>query len=124
MANDIDDELYPDNDDFIAVVPTTRRLNATTGIEETVPLTGLTNLKAYLATTAEAASDASAISGLVVALTEVGSTGAYQGSMTGAAKRTNLAATADGTTLYLHWQSGTVYHEVKSVIWRTKRPAA
>jgi len=128
MANDIDDEIYPDNDDKIRCVPIIDSTNTTTGADQSTPLTGLTNLKAYLAASESASSDAAALDpSLVITLTEAGSTGIYYGSMPGSAKRSAsaLAALADGTVIWRHWQAGTVYHEKKSVIWRKNgRPAA
>lgn len=124
MANNLATEVYPGNDDVIRATATLTRTNTTTGAEEIVPLTGLA-VQYYIASTAEAESPASAVNaGLVVTLAEAGATGIYYGSLTGAAKRTYLGASAEGTQFSHHIQSGTVYHETKSFIWRLKRTGA
>lgn len=124
MANNIDGELFPDNNDRIRVVAVVDTDNGTTGAEELgVPLSGLT-MKAYVSLAEDAEDDSDAINaGLVVTLTEAGTTGIYLGSLTGAAKRTHMAAVADGAPIFVHFQAGTTYHEVAATIWRTSRAA-
>jgi hypothetical protein len=57
-------------------------------------------------------------------MTEVLTTAAYQATILGSDTAANVTS-ADGTTLYVHWQSPSAgYHEFTPVIWRTKRPAA
>lgn len=123
MANNIDEELFPDNDDRVRCVAVIDSTNGTTGAEVLgTPLTGLA-MKAYVSLLEDAEDDSDAINaGLVITLTEAGSTGIYYGSMPGSAKRTHLMATAAGTTVYVHFQSGTQYHEVASTIWRHFKP--
>ena len=126
MPNAIDGELYPDNNSHTTAHPMRWQLNPTTGIEEQVPITGLTDLKAYLSLTELAASESEAVNAaLVITLTEVLTTAAYQGTFSGASKRTYLGAQPDSTKVYCHWQSVSAgYHEVAEIIWRPKRPAA
>lgn len=126
MANQIDGELYPDNNSHTTAHPMRWRLNPTTGVEEQIPITGLTDLKAYIALSDTASSEAGAVNAaLVSTMTEVLTTAAYEATFSGANKRTYLGAQADGTTVYVHWQSVSAgYHEVAAVIWRTKRPAS
>jgi hypothetical protein len=120
MADNLDDEIYPHNDDTVIVRPTIFRANASTGLDETVPLTGRVDGVAFLSTT-EDINTATALSGCTVALTEIGSTGVYQGVIEGSAKATALAATTDSTPLYRHIQFGSDYRRVASVIFRTSR---
>lgn len=126
MANAIDGELYPDNNSHTTAHPTRWQLNSTTGIEEQVPVSGLTDLKSFLSLSDVAATEAGAVNAaLVITLTEVLTTGAYQGTFSGSAKRTHLGSQVDGTKVYCHWQSVSAgYHEVAEVVWRPKRPAA
>ena len=121
MADNLDDELYPHNDDTIIVRPTIFRANAATGMDETVPLTGRTDGIAFLSTVEDIDTATPIHSTLQVALVEIGSTAAYQGVMEGSAKATQLAALADNTVLYRHFQFGSDYRRVKSVIFRKKR---
>lgn len=120
MADELDDELYAHNDDTVIVRPTIFRANATTGVDETVPLTGRTDGVCFLSLTDDI-STATAISTLSVTLTEVGSTGVYTGVMEGSNKATALAATLDQAILYRHFQFGSDYRRVVSVIFRKKR---
>jgi hypothetical protein len=126
MANEIDGELYPDNNSHTTARPSKWQLNGTTGVEEQVPRSGLTDLKAFIALSATAADDSAAVhASLVETMTEVASLAAYQATFDGAAKRTHLIAQPDGTLLYVHWQSiAAGYHEVAEVVWRHKRVAA
>lgn len=124
MANDRDAEMYPRNADLIVCRPSRRQVNGTTGVEETVPLTGLTDLRYWISATETAAGPGDAIhADLVVDLVEVGVTAVYHGVQSGADKAARISS-PDGTVLYEHWQSVSGdYHEVGSFIWRTKRPA-
>ena len=124
MANDLDAEIYPDNDDLVVCRPTRVQLNATTGVQETVALTGRTDVTAFLSLSGDLLTATAIHASLSKVLTEVGSTGAYSGVMEGSDKSTQLAATADGATLYRHFTAGQDYHEVKSVIFRKQRVAA
>lgn len=125
MANNIDEELYLDNNSFIVGRPTKKDLDGS-GVETNTALAGLTDFKVWLSASATHYQTSSAIhADLVITLTEVASLGVYKGVLTGAAKRTHLGATADNTTLYVHWQSEAAgYHEVSATILRTSRPAA
>lgn len=120
MPDNLDDELYPHNDDTIIARPTIFRANSSTGLDETVALTGRVDGVAFIATT-EDISTATALSGCSVTLTEIGATGVYQGVMEGNAKASALSATADNTTLYRHVQFGSDYRRVASVIFRKSR---
>ncbi len=120
MADNLDDEVYPHNDDTVIARPTIFRANSSTGVDETVPLTGRTDGVAFLSTT-EDIDSSTALSGCTVNLVEVGSTGVYQGVIEGSAKATALAATADNTTLYRHVQFGSDYRRVASVLYRKSR---
>lgn len=124
MANNIDAELYPDNNSLVVCRPVRKSINAS-GDEIETALTGLTDLTCYLSLSATTATSAGAINAaLVLALGEEGATSVYHGVMLGSAKRTHIVS-ADGTVLYAHWQSVAAgYHEVSSTIWRTHRPAA
>lgn len=122
MANDIAGALYLDNDDLIVATLTVDTVNGSTGAVETAALTGAT-VTFYVATTAPY--DASTIhASLQLTLTEVGSTGIYYGTLQGSDKTTQLAATADLTTLYLHWKVGQDYHESAPVTLTKTRAAA
>lgn len=120
--NEIDEELYPDNNDLIVLRPFERTVNETTGDVEEVPITGLTDVRFYIAATESAESHTEAIhAALVVTLTE-GPAGVYSGTLSGAAKRTHLGASPDFTELHRHWQSSvTEYHTTTPVIWRVRR---
>ena len=120
MADNLDDEIYPHNDDTIIARPTIFRANATTGVDETVPLTGRTDGIAFLATT-EDIHTATALSGCTVTLTEIAATSVYSGVLEGSAKQTALSATPDNTTLFRHIQFGSDYRRVASVIYRKSR---
>lgn len=126
MANEIDGEIYARNNAHTTCRPMRWQLNPTTGANEEVPITGLTDLRAYLSAS-DAATDhtSGAIHpSLVYVMTEVGATAAYQATVLGSATATNVAS-PDGTVLFMHWQAPSVgYHEFAPVVWRTKRPAA
>ena len=124
MPNNIDPYVYPDNNGLIVCRPTRTYIDGA-GDEVTVELTGLTDLKAYYALTAEAATSAAAINaGLVLDLDEEGATSVYHGLMLGSAKRTHMSAILHDTLIYLHYQSVTGgYHEVAEVTYRTHRVA-
>lgn len=124
--NIIDPELYPDNNAHTTARPERWRLNPSTGAEEQVAITGLTDLRVYVSLSATAVDHTTgAIApALVEVMTEIGSTGAYEATLEGAALRTEVTS-PDGTPLYVHWQSPAAgYHEVAQVTWRTSRPAA
>lgn len=126
MANIIDPELYPDNNAHTTARPQRWRLNPSTGAEEQVPITGLTDLRVYLSTSETAVDHtAGAINAaLVEVMTEIGTTAAYEASIAGSDLRA-FVTSPNNTTLYVHWQSPAAgYHEVAAVIWRTSRPAA
>ena len=124
MANNRDDEMYPRNDDRIDCEPFRERRNPTTGAIEIVPITDLTGLVYYVSANELAESSAEAVHpDLVISLPQIGTTGVYTATLTGAAKAARLAAQADSTVLYEHWQDGTRYHEVASFIWRKRRVA-
>jgi hypothetical protein len=120
MADNLDDELFPHNDDTIVVRPVVFRANPSTGVEETIPLTGRTDGVAFLSTT-EDISTATALSGCSISLVEIGSTGVYTGVMEGSNKATALTATPDNTIVYRHFQFGSDYRRVVSVIFRKRR---
>ncbi len=124
MANNIDGELYPDDDPLVVCRPVQKSIDAS-GDEIETNLIGLTDLKCWLSLSADDDVEGDAINAaLVLALGEEGSTAVYHGVLLGSAKRTHIVS-ADGTTLYAHWQSVLGgYHEVSSTIWRTHRPAA
>jgi hypothetical protein len=121
MADDLDDEIYPHNDDTVGCEPTVYRFNPTTGVKETLPLTGRIDGIAFLSTVEDIDTATPIHASLSIALTEIGATAAYAGVMEGSAKATHLAATADSTVLYRHYQFGSDYRVVKSVIFRKKR---
>lgn len=125
MANNIDEELYLDNNSFIVGRPTKKDLDGS-GVETDTELAGLTDFKVWLSLAATHYQTTDAIhADLVITLTEVASLGVYKGVLTGAAKRTHLGATADNATLYVHWQSESAgYHEVSTTLLRKTRPAA
>lgn len=121
MADDLDDEIYAHNDDTVGCEPTVLRFNATTGVKETVPLTGRTDGIAFLSTTEDIDTATPIAPGVSIPLPEIGSTATYVGVMEGSAKATALAATPDNTVLYRHYQFGSDYRVVKSVIFRKRR---
>lgn len=120
MANEIDSELYPDNNAHSIARPSRWQANPTTGVEEQVLISGLSDLKLYLSLQKEAASEAAAVHpSLVYTMVEVLATAAYQATTSGSAHRTHLIAQPDGTKVYAHWQSTSAgYHEVAELIWR------
>lgn len=125
MANDLDDELYPENDDLIVVRPTLTRVNTTTGVTETITLTGRTDGLAFLSTSAKTDGTATAIhASLSKTLTETLTTGTYSAVIEGSDKTTQLAASLEGATLYRHFAFGSDYHESKAVTLRKQRAAA
>lgn len=126
MANDLAEEIYPDNDDTIGCWAVLRPIDPDTpGALLSQPLTGLTDLVMFLSLSD--APDATAIhADLEIALTETdpGVSAAYEGVLLGEDKTTHLFGTlSDGDPLYAHWKSGTIYHEVSGHIWREKRAA-
>lgn len=126
MANNIDGELYPDNNSLVVGRPTRRYVN-TSGVEiEGDPISGLTDFEAYLSEDPLAETNADAIHpDLVLPLPEEGSTAVYHAVLLGSAKRARMSAIAAGTTIYTHWQSVLGgYHEVTESIWRSYRPGA
>ncbi len=52
MANEIDGEIYARNNAHTTCRPMRWQLNPTTGANEEVPITGLTDLRAYLSASA------------------------------------------------------------------------
>jgi hypothetical protein len=126
MANEIDGEIYPRNNAHTTCRPSRWQLNPTTGVEEEVPISGLTDLRAYLSASADATSHTTGAlhPSLAYSMIEVLATAAYQATILGSDTAANVTS-ADGTTLYVHWQAPSAgYHEFTPVIWRTKRPAA
>lgn len=126
MANEIDGEIYARNNAHTTCRPTRWQLNPTTGVEEEVAISGLTDLRAYLSASADATSHTTGAlhPSLVYLMTEVLATAAYQATILGSDTAANVTS-PDGTTLHVHWQAPSAgYHETAPVIWRTKRPAA
>lgn len=126
MANKIDEEIYPDNDDLVHVAPTYNRANPSTGVyEENVSLTGRADGVAFLSLTDYTDPTATAIDpSLSVALVEIAATGYYAGVMTGANKTTALTALADGDPIHKHFKFGQTYHTSVPCTWRKTRPEA
>lgn len=126
MANIIDPELYPDNNAHSTAHPTRWQLD-NAGVPVQVPITGLTDLRIYLSTAATTPThthESVVHADLVETMTEVSATAAYEATLLGSALRERVAL-ADGTPLFVHWQSlAAGYHEFAEVIWRTARPAA
>lgn len=127
MANVIDPELYPDNNAHTTARPTRWQLNPSTGVEEQVAISGLTDLRAYLSTAATTPThthESVVHADLVKVMAEVGATAAYEATFLGSALRERVAL-ADAAALHVHWQSPSAgYHETAQVVWRTSRPAA
>lgn len=125
MANELDREVYAGgNNAHTTCRPKRWQTNSTTGLDELVPLSGLTDLKAFLSASATAADEAGAFDpALVVTMAEAGSTAAYQATFSGATMATKITA-PDQTEIFRHWQSKSAgYHEVAPVLWRTARTA-
>jgi hypothetical protein len=126
MANEIDGELYPRNNAHTTCRPTRWQLNPTTGVEEEVAISGLTDLRAYVSLIHEATDHTTGAinAALVYLMTEVLTTAAYQATILGSALAAHVAQPG-GADLFVHWQSPSAgYHEVVKVTWRTSRPAA
>lgn len=125
MANELDDEIYPQNDDLVVCRPMLTRVNATTGVTETLALTGRTDGVAFLSTGNKTDGTATAIhASLSKVLTETLSTGTYSAVIEGSDKTAQLAASLEGATLYRHFAFGSDYHEAKAVTLRKQRAAA
>jgi len=125
MANDLDTEIFLENDDFVHCVPTRTQANAVTGDIETVSLTGRTDGLAFLSLSALCDGTATAIhASLSKTLTEIGATGKYSAVIEGSDKTAQLAAQIEGATLYRHFSFGSDYHESKAVTLRKQRAAA
>lgn len=125
MSNQLDAELYPDNDDIVGCAPTLTQFNNTTGALETIPLLGLTGGVAFLCLTK--ATDDTAVPihpDLSVNLTQVTGTNQYIGAMSGALKTLRLDAIVDGTILYRHFKFARQYHESAKVKFKKTRVAA
>lgn len=120
MADNLSDELYPHNDDTVLARPTVFRAHPTTGVDETVALTGRTDGIAFLSLTENIATATAIAAGVSITLTEIGVTATYAGVMEGNNKASSISST-DGTTLFRHVQFGSDYRRVTSVIWRTVR---
>lgn len=114
MTETVDSYVYPNNDDTIIVRPTVFRANPTTGIDETVALTGRTDGVAFLSLSSDPQS-ATAITGCSVALSEVAATGTYTAVMEGLAKATAFASLPDGRVLWQHIQFGADYRSAIDV---------
>lgn len=123
MANDLDDEIYPNNDDLIVCRPVVKAVAGGTGLVTDTALTGRVDGIAFLSTSADALTATAIHASLSKTLTE-SPAGVYAAVLEGADKATHLAATPDNTTLYRHFTFGQDYHEVKSVIYRKTRTAA
>lgn len=124
MANELDDEMYLENDDLLVCRPYKRQVNGVTGEVETIVYTGAT-VVAFLALSGATDGSATPIhASLNITLTEVGSTGVYAGTLQGSDKTTHLATLSDGDIVFRHFKSGSDYHESKSVIIRKQRVAA
>lgn len=127
MANIIDPELYPDNNAHTSARPSRWQCNPTTGDDEQVAIPGLTDLRVYvstLSTTPTHTHESVVHADLVELMTEIGATAVYEATLLGSALRERVAL-ADGTPLFVHWQSlAAGHHEFAEVIWRTARPAA
>jgi hypothetical protein len=78
MADDLDDEIYPHNDDTVIAEPRVFRANPTTGAKETVTLTGRTDGLAFLSTSENIDTATPIHSSLNVPLTEIGSTNPFE----------------------------------------------
>lgn len=125
MANALDDEIYPDNDDILICRPSLTRVNATTGATETVVLTGRIDGVAFLSTGNKTDGTATALhASLSKTLVETLATGTYSAVIEGSDKTAQLAAQVEGVTLYRHFAFGSDYHESKAVILRKQRVAA
>lgn len=128
MANELDPEIYSGNNNAHTTArPMRWRLHPTSGAEEQVPISGLTDLKAYLALSDVTTDHTDAIhADLVEDMTEILATAAYEATFSGTAMRTHIDALDPvPTKVYRHWQSVSAgYHEHAEVLWRTSRPAA
>lgn len=124
MPNNLDAEMYPDNNSLVVCRPVRKSIDVT-GAEIEAALTGLTDLRCFLSLAANDDLPADAINAnLNLLLTEEGATGVYHGVMLGQHKRAHIAS-ATGTAIYAHWYSASAgYHEVSRAIWRLSRPAA
>lgn len=120
MADSLDPYVYPNNDDTIIVRPEVFRANATTGLDESVALTGRTDGVAFLSLSSDPQS-AVALSGCSVALTEVASTGTYQATMEGTAKASACASLPDGRILWRHVQFSDDYRRANAVTLKKRR---
>lgn len=125
MANELDDEIYPQNDDLLICRPSRTQVNATTGATETVVLTGRTDGVAFLSTANKTDGTATALhASLSKTLVETAATGTYSAVIEGSDKTAQLAALVDGAKLFRHFAFGADYHEAKAVTLRKQRAAA
>lgn len=110
------DTVYPNLDDLITARPTREQLNPTTGVLESVAITGWTDLEAFYSLT-NARTATPIDPSLRVVLSEASATGAYSGVIQGSAKSTALENTPDKTKLYLHVKRQDDYHSVQLARW-------
>jgi hypothetical protein len=120
MSDNVDNKIYPFNDDTIIARPEVFRANPTTGVDETIPLTGRTDGIAFVSLT-EPVGTAVAIAGTQVALVEIGTTATYTGILEGSSKATAFANLEDRTRLFRHVQFGSDFRRSLAVTYRTVR---
>ena len=85
MADNLDDEIFPHNDDTVAWEPKIFRKNPTTGVDETITLTGRADVSAFLSTVEDIDLATPIHASLQISLSEIGSSGVYTGVMEGSA---------------------------------------
>lgn len=123
MANNISSTLYTENDYLVVVSPTRTFVN-TAGVISEEPWTGLT-ITAFLSLSGLTNGTATAINAaLSKTLTQVGTTGVYQGTFDGNDLTTYLGPLADGATVYLHIRSGSDYWESAAITVKRRRAAS
>lgn len=119
MADNVDGEIFLENDDFVHCGTRVWRSNPTTGLPETIDLSGRTDGIVFLSTLPYTDTTATAIhASLSKTLVETLATSQYSTVIEGADKTTHLAAFAEGTKLHRHWKFGSDFHVSKEVILR------
>ncbi len=123
MPNNIAPELPIDNNALMWCEIFEKVPNGTTGTIESVPVTGRTDIVAYIAAT-ELLSDLTPINAaLSIPLPQIGSTNRYSSTMLGSLLKTHLLALAE-QTVYVHFRMGAgPWHEVAQTIVKNVRAA-
>lgn len=113
MANNIAAELPVDNDGLWWCEITSTQVNATTGDIEEVPVTGRTDVIAFISATKDLSSSTTIHADLSLTLANVSGTNRYYAYPQGDKLKTHLLPTYKDVKVYVHFVMGTGdWHEV------------